>query len=186
MNPNPSSRDRIAELVIIVACSGGAWWIAAKPFHDRAALASAHLEATRAELAEATAVKAEDPQRAAAVMKTVSTWSDAHADPLLVGGMLQQAADDAGVHIDRLSPAEDDSVNTFGSLALTSRKFELITTGSARSIIDFLDAIDHRPLVVVHSFELAPGAQDDDVSALVHVQVTRIALSDAVIDGDNQ
>ena len=160
--------------------------MAAKPFHDRARAARISLEEARASLAEATTVQAENPDRAAAIMSTVTKWSEAHSDPLLVGGMLQQAADDAKVHIERLSPADDDAASGFGSLTVSSRRFELISTGSARAVLDFLDGIDRQPLVVVHSFELAPGAAEGDVIALVHVDVTRIAIADASADQGDQ
>jgi hypothetical protein len=181
-----SPRDRFAELIIIVACSAGAWWIVAKPFHDRAEAARTILADTRASLDETTVVRAENPERAAAIMTTVSAWSEAHADPLLVGGKLQHAADETQVHIERLSPSEDEAVSSFGALNVSARRFELISTGTARAILDFLDAVDHQPLMVVHAFELAPGDHEGDVIALVHVEVTRIAIADAPADGEDR
>ena len=183
MNTKPSPRDRIAELVIIIACSGGAWWMAAKPFHDRAQVTAAQLAEARDRLASASDVRAGNPDRAAAIMDTVAKWSAAHADPLRVGSLLQQDADDTGVHIDRLTPADDDATHAFGSLSMTSRRYEMITTGNARSVISFLDAIDRHPLIVVDYFELVTGENDRDVVALVHIGVTRLALADATSNG---
>jgi len=186
VNLNGSPRDRFAELVIVVACAAGGWWLIAKPFYNRAETADRILEETRTSLEETTAIRADNPDRAAEVMAIVARWNAAHADPLLVGGMIQHAADDAGVSIDRVSPADDDTTTPLGSIDVSTRRYEVITTGSARELLTFIDAIDRHPLAAVQSFEFAPGESEGSVIGLVHVSVSRIALVDAPADRGNQ
>jgi len=186
VNLKGSPRDRFAELVIVVACAAGGWWLIAKPSYDRAETANRVLEETRARLEETTNIRAGNPDRAAQVMATVARWNAAHADPLLVGGILQHAADDAGVSIDRFSPADNDTTTSLGSIDVSSRRYEIITTGSARELLTFVDAIDRHPLASVQSFEFAPGESEGSVIGLVHVSVTRIALADTPADRGNQ
>jgi hypothetical protein len=119
-----------------------------------------------------------DHARVERIRDRVLEWSDAIADTLSAGAHLQRAADESGVRIDRLAPADEVESAQRGRLTTTTRRFELVASGTAQALGAMLDRIALQPLTTVRSFEIAPGPGADEVVALMVIDAVGIAIAD--------
>lgn len=180
-SPN-AIRDRIAEGVIAVAIAAGAWFIVALPAHDRADAALQERDAAQAELDACNESPPPDPIRLGEVRRTLDSWNASAADPLQAGHRLQQAADDAGVRIDRLTPADSPDVAIRGPIRQTTRRYDMVASGPAPNMARMLDLISESPLAAVRAFELAPGPGADQVIGIVAVELMQVSPAELASD----
>jgi hypothetical protein len=173
-----TNRDRLADGVIAVAIVGAAWWTFALPAHEREAEADGRAAEANMVLESAVDADAPDPVRVQAVRDRVREWSDAIDDTLGAGARLQRAADGAGVRIDRLAPAMDQEFAARGRLTTSTRRFEVVASGTAQAVGAMLDRISFDPLAIVRSFEMVPGAGADEVVAVIVIETIGIAIAE--------
>lgn len=172
------NRSRVAETVIAVSIVGAAWWTLALPAHER--VADAHHRAADAQaLLDSTADSGNlDHHHVGIVRDRVQAWTDAIADSLSTGALLQRAADASGVRIDRLAPTEELESGQRGRLNTATRRFEVVASGTAQSLGAMLDRIADQPLTLVRSFEMAPGPGADEVVAIIVIESIGITIAE--------